>query len=635
MSVWTSKGYCVDYNPTDAKELTIYSELKSDFPGPKPKNVCYKTSGDKIYIPYYYGEKKYGPPSKKFKRVIHNFELEFKGDMRDYQKEVIDKTLHHFSCTTKGGIWSIGTGMGKCLGYNTPIVMFDKNLKMVQNVDIGDILMGDDGTPRVVSSLSRGIEELFEIIPRDCSKGYTVNKSHILTLMDENGNIVDIPLKGYIRDKYKGVRVSSDLLGTPDPTRVTDEVIYDKNYIHNMYAKGYNITYTDEVCIDKSDIKKIRTFEFDIVSKGNGVYYGFTIDGNRRFIINNCIVTHNTVMALNLVQRLGLKTIIVVHKQVLLEQWKERISQFIPKARIGVIQGPTLDIEDKDIIMGMVQTLTQRTYPVGTFNDIGVLICDEVHAMCSKTFSEVLFKIQTPYRLGLSATPKRKDGFDKVLTHHLGPTIIDIHKTLIEPYVYLYNMPEIDIEIKYNKLGKINLPLLITDLADNDDRNSEIINILLEKVIENRKILVFSDRVAQCERLDDFFKLNASSRGISKTSDTFIGKKSKELLANAMKCDIIFATYGIFKEGIDCPELDTLLFATPKTDIVQAVGRILRQENECYPHVIDLVDNIGPLKSQYYARKRWYVSKGYKIHNSEGKVVNTQVFKKCVIVQET
>ena len=152
---------------------------------------------------------------------------------------------------------------------------------------------------------------------------------------------------------------------------------------------------------------------------------------------------------------MNVKTIIIVHKQVLLDQWKERIEQFISGAKVGLIQGPTIDVEGKDIVLAMVQSLTRKEYPKGLFACFGMMIVDELHCICSQTFSEALFMIQTRYRLGLSATPKRKDGFDKVFLYHMGPTIVELHSNLIEPEIKFFFTPEMkDVEVVNNNLER-------------------------------------------------------------------------------------------------------------------------------------------------------------------------------------
>ena len=114
---------------------------------------------------------------------------------------------------------------------------------------------------------------------------------------------------------------------------------------------------------------------------------------------------------------------IIVHKEFLLRQWKERIEQFLPDARVGRIQGPTVDIEDKDIVIGMLQSLSMKDYDINLFQCFGLTIIDEVHHISAEVFSRVLFKVVTKYYLGLSATMKRTDGLTKVIKMFLGDVV--------------------------------------------------------------------------------------------------------------------------------------------------------------------------------------------------------------------
>ena len=92
-----------------------------------------------------------------------------------------------------------GTGIGKCLAYDTPVIMFDGEHKMVQDLELGEFLMGDDNSPRKILSLARGRDNMYKIIPE---KGavYTVNSEHILCLKDitDPDNIIEIAVKDYL-----------------------------------------------------------------------------------------------------------------------------------------------------------------------------------------------------------------------------------------------------------------------------------------------------------------------------------------------------------------------------------------------------------------------------------------------------
>ena len=121
-----------------------------------------------------------------------------------------------------------------------------------------------------------------------------------------------------------------------------------------------------------------------------------------------------TVLALHIISVLKKKTIVIVHKDFLMTQWRDRILEFLPDAKIGKIQQDTIDIEGKDIVLAMVQSLSMKEYDEGVFNSFGLAIFDECHHLGAEVFSKSMRKVASKYMLGLSATPRRKDGLSKV-----------------------------------------------------------------------------------------------------------------------------------------------------------------------------------------------------------------------------
>jgi type I site-specific restriction endonuclease len=91
-----------------------------------------------------------------------------------------------------------------------------------------------------------------------------------------------------------------------------------------------------------------------------------------------------TVLALYIISLLKKKTIVIVHKDFLMTQWRDRIQQFLPEARIGKIQQNTIDIENKDIVLAMVQSLSQKEYDQSVFSSFGLAIFDECHHLVPK-----------------------------------------------------------------------------------------------------------------------------------------------------------------------------------------------------------------------------------------------------------
>jgi superfamily II DNA or RNA helicase len=314
-----------------------------------------------------------------------------------------------------------------------------------------------------------------------------------------------------------------------------------------------------------------------------------------------------TIVALKLISLMKQKTLILVHAEFLLEQWIERIKTFLPTARIGIIRQDRCEFQDTDICVGMIQSIVKRDdYPPDFFTSFGHMIADETHHIASKTFSSIFYKIQTKYMLGLSATPERKDGLSKVIYWFLGPQIVNIKRESDNPTIqFVFNT--FYGEEKFNSLGKVNNPTMITDLTLNDERNKIIIKLILELIKNSRKILVLSDRRSHCENLKKELHLLNIDSGV------YLGGMKTESRNNSVNCSVIIGTYQASGEGFDVPDLDTLILATPKSDVQQAVGRILRQKNANYPLVLDIVDEFSIFKGQYFKRKKFYKKNNFKL----------------------
>lgn len=323
-----------------------------------------------------------------------------------------------------------------------------------------------------------------------------------------------------------------------------------------------------------------------------------------------------TVLALNIISRLQKKTLIIVHKGFLLMQWIERIKQFLPDARIGQIQGQIIDVKNKDIVIGMLQSLSMKEYPAELFEQFGLTIIDECHHISSEVFSRSLQKIVTKYALGLSATMQRKDGLTRVFKMFLGEIVhkAEREKTenvLVKSIEYITNDEDFN-EIEYDFRGNVKYSTMISKLC-NYNRRSEFILQVLErelKINDKQQIMILAHNKSLLVYL---FK--AITHRSFATVGYYIGGMKEANLKESETKQIIIATYSMAAEALDIKTLTTLLMATPKTDITQAVGRILRVKHE-QPLIIDIVDNHDVFKKQYLKRKTFYVQNKYKIINS-------------------
>lgn len=326
-----------------------------------------------------------------------------------------------------------------------------------------------------------------------------------------------------------------------------------------------------------------------------------------------------TCMAINIITRLRLKTLVVVHKTQLVNQWKESLQKFTDLP-VGIIQQNKVDIgEDKPVVIGMLQSLSMREYEEEVLQCFDLLIVDEVHNVATKTFSKMLLKMCPRYTLGLSATPSRPDGTSKVFHWFLGPMLYRLtakaasttnpRKVRVEIVPYKDNNVYRFREIR-NKQGQTLLPIMLSNIADLPGRNALITRKMLE-LLPERCILVLSSRISQLEDLCK--RLNDALQG-SVVVSMFVGSmKEKDQRTALLEAQVLLATYEMANEGFDLPRLNTLLFATPRSRVEQAVGRILRKEHDPQPLIIDVVDELPSFRAQGIKRQQFYKSLGYEI----------------------
>lgn len=323
-----------------------------------------------------------------------------------------------------------------------------------------------------------------------------------------------------------------------------------------------------------------------------------------------------TVTTLYLISLVKKKTLVIVHKSFLLNQWMERIQEFLPDARIGFIQGGVIDTYKKDIVIGMLQSISMKDYPKEIFNDFGFVVFDECHHLGAEVFSKALSKSACPYTLGLSATPNRKDGLTKVFVWYLGEYVYQGEKikdsgVKIKMYYYLSDDPSYSKEV-ISYTNKIVTPRMINNICYCKRRNDLIIHLLPKLIKQKRNILILSDRKEQLKYLGNAIeKQKIASHGY------YLGGMKQSDLNESETKDIMLGTYNMVSEGFDCKRLNTLILASPRSDVEQSVGRILRlqaHKRTVQPLVIDIADMFSIFVSQVDKRIRFYEKEHYDIN---------------------
>jgi hypothetical protein len=184
------KGYTIPKSVLSAGDLDFVIKelyLTPFTMGPKVRGASdgsfpvYRENASKIYVPRFWGIGRYGMPDRSELTMGDDISVPFVKELREYQTKIVKVYTDYVAEGSGGAILEVPCGKGKCLGRGTPILMFDRSIKPVEDVVVGDLLMGDDSRPRKVMSLARGRDKMYDVIHVKGEK-YTVNEEHILCL---------------------------------------------------------------------------------------------------------------------------------------------------------------------------------------------------------------------------------------------------------------------------------------------------------------------------------------------------------------------------------------------------------------------------------------------------------------------
>lgn len=328
--------------------------------------------------------------------------------------------------------------------------------------------------------------------------------------------------------------------------------------------------------------------------------------------------------ALSTIAEIKTTTLIFVHSSVLMKQWENRIQAFLPGAKVGIIRQKVKEVEGKDIVIAMLQTLLSKPEESEHLcRSFGYVIIDEAHHMNAQVFSSLLPYVSSRHMLMLSGTPYKKDGTHLVLEHWVGPITFQIQKNYKNPVTVQCEYPEYDHpKEKTNRIGKLNLAKMMTELCLIDKRNQVIVTVLKQCIemstdTSKRGILVLSERIDHLNIMDrELKKLCPHINTLIFTRTTPV-KIRDSLDKESGNYNIIFSTYHMVSEGLDLKTLSILVFATPRANVVQATNRIMRgNDMEYNPLIVDFIDKWSMWEKYWFSRRRYYVSQKFYIGNT-------------------
>mgnify|MGYP006077354285 FL=1 len=315
---------------------------------------------------------------------------------------------------------------------------------------------------------------------------------------------------------------------------------------------------------------------------------------------------------------LKVKILFVSHKEFLNVQFAERITQFCPEAKIGIIKQNKVDIEDKDFVVGSLQSIAMRDYDPSIFKDFGLVIIDEVHHCAAEVFCRALVKTCSKYTLGLSATLNRKDGLQRVFKWYIGTPVIklvhnknDDSDVDVKLYYFNDNNPKYcKIETIYNKISPVKM---LGNVVSYKPRVLFCCKAIIENMSDDRKMIVLSERKSL---LYDIHTVLSETPDFKYTMGFYVGGMTQKKLEESSSTQIILGSNSMLAEGYDNQLLNSIILVSPMGEIEQQIGRILRLQKEnrkVKPLVIDIVDNFSIFINRFNKRKAYYSKNNYNI----------------------
>ncbi len=330
-----------------------------------------------------------------------------------------------------------------------------------------------------------------------------------------------------------------------------------------------------------------------------------------------------TVVGAWMIAKRKVNTLILVHRQQLMDQWKERLSVFlnIPVKEIGLIGSGKSKVTGK-VDIAMLQSLFRKGEVKDFVQDYGQIIVDECHHISAFSFEQVMKQVKAKYVLGLTATPLRKDGHHPIIIMQCGPIRYQVSSrdaAKERPFEHLVKLRYTDFVMPgHNK--DFHISQFYSELAKDPKRNELILNDVSAAMSEGRNPLILTERTQHTDYFAD--RLREAGKNVIVLKGG-MGRKQRQAVfekvrATETKERVIIATGRYIGEGFDDSRLDTLFLAMPISwhgTLQQYVGRLHRiHDGKTIVQVYDYVDrNVPVLLKMSEKRLKKYPVIGYKV----------------------
>jgi len=637
-------------------ELTMKPHIPKSPIQPTPFPI-YLESPLKLYIPRYFGIETYGPPERILIKPGDNINVEFAGDLRPYQNAIVDKYIKHVSASG-GGLLDVDPGKGKTVMALNIISKLQKSTLVIVHKSF---------------LLNQWIERIQQFLP-GARVGRI--QGQIIDTQDKDiviGMLQSLSMKEYPKDTFQqfGLAIYDECF--PHDTLVHTShgpMMIGRLYkIWSQYnTQGYSCIDGDAVEMPKILSYNMTTERFEYSNMTHAwrrqrdellrVYLlggSFVCTPEHKILTQGGYKCANQLVIGDVIECLytanpdgvdGCASMIsgsghesrgkykippigsstsspnafLYYEKVSVEEYN---ALSVPKLKTST--PPRRDIDVYDIEVADNHNFVLRLKDGRFYNPI----VSNCHHMGAEVFSRCMMKVNTTYTLGLSGTMSRKDGLTKVFEMFIGPVVHKEkseleHKVVVKGIMYSVE-DEVFNEMQYDYMGNPKFSTMISKLCNYNRRSEFILRVIAAELelnpaqqimilAHNKTLLTYLHDAITTRKIGERAVLDAGTQaqGITGLVGYYVGGMKEAALKESEKKKIIIATYAMASEGLDIKTLTTLILASPKTDVCQSVGRILRQKHSS-PLVVDIIDGHDIFMSQWYKRRKYYKSQDYKI----------------------
>lgn len=568
-------------------------------------------------------------------------------DMRSYQSEIIDSVIKKgygrcmFECPTG------------CHAKGTNILMMDGSIKKVEDIVVGDRLVGDDGSERNVLQLCRGNDKMYRIIPTN-GIPFVVNGNHILSLVRTDYHKNNVPSKlsyTYAKRKYDYDKTKD---GYVIDISVNDYIKTSSNFkhLHKLYRSSSLIDFDNKQT--SAFVNMLRT-GFTVEELGNDDFYGFILDGNHRYVMaDDGFVTHNSgksFIIANLIYTLlqqyspTMRTLLFLPNAQLVKQfYKDLLDYGYSKDDVLEFSANTYNKLRRDEINSKRIVISNRQFLFNHGNEIGkidAMIIDEAHSasVASSQTAKFIQNMNAPIKIGCSGTIPTDLAKYWTLLNLIGPVVYKESITHLQDEGYLANVRFITIKVKDNIVENdknllFNLHPNVRYSSDGDSQiafsdpyiaETEYMSThcmeLYSPILTNPKVnfsktentLILFDRIEFGKALYEFLKsihFNDASIYYIDGSIPIDEREKIRMTCEVSQNVIIVAQVSIMSTGVNIKNLSNLVMtgsSKSQSRTIQSIGRTLRLHNDkTHATIWDIMFNYKYSKKHYLERCELY-----------------------------